>query len=120
MGHDVAETLKKKNGGSQLYSAFLFLAISKNLKFMYLNLDSILVCQRPKDFPYKMTCFDKIYGQQSFIVASSINCVGSQLLPYLQCLTEFRQNYVTHMLNRVFEDDLILKAQLGILKNATS
>lgn len=55
-----------------------------------------------------MTIFDKIYGQQSFIVASKLVPVSSQIQPYLQCLQEFRKTYVQHHLNRVFQSDTVL------------
>jgi hypothetical protein len=58
-GHLIAEVLKQKNGGTQLYKSFLFLALTKNLKFMYL--DSILVSKEQNE-DLKMTIFDKIYG----------------------------------------------------------
>ena len=52
-----------------------------------------------------MTVFDKIYGQQSFIVASKLIAVGTKIAPYLQCLSEFRLSYVQIELNQVFKKD---------------
>jgi hypothetical protein len=61
-----------------------------------------------------MTVFDKIYGQQSFIVASKLIAVGNKIAPYLQCLSEFRMSYVQEKLNEVFKSDQILLSYLGL------
>lgn len=61
-GSLIADLLKRKNGNG-LYPAFLFLALTKNLKFLYINLDSVLLVSKLEEVPFKMTVFDKIYGQ---------------------------------------------------------
>lgn len=83
---------------------------------MYINVDAILLSETQQEVPFQMTVFDKIYGQQSFVVASQLVPVSSQLQPYLSCLSEFRQTYVHHLLNRIFRRDIILHAQLDLLK----
>jgi hypothetical protein len=93
-GHLVAEKLKEKNQNQPLYGAFLLLVLTKNLKFLYLNLDQVILSNTVQEIPFKMTVFDKIYGQQSFIVASKLIAVGAKIAPYLQCLSEFRMSYV--------------------------
>lgn len=93
-GHLVAEKLKEKNQNQPLYNAFLLLVLTKNLKFLYLNLDQVIIAEKIQDVPFKMTVFDKIYGQQSFVVASKLIAVGNKIAPYLQCLSEFRMSYV--------------------------
>jgi len=42
-GFEVAEKLKIKNGNLPLYPAFLILVLTKNLKFLYMNLDSVML-----------------------------------------------------------------------------
>jgi hypothetical protein len=37
---------------------------------MYINVDAILLSDTQKEVPFQMTVFDKIFGQQSFMVAS--------------------------------------------------
>ena len=61
-----------------------------------------------------MKIFDKIYGQQSFIVASKLVPVGNKVLPYLNCLSEFGLTYVQKELDSTFQRDEILRNYLGI------
>jgi hypothetical protein len=45
-GHTISDFLKAKNKNAILYPAFLFLALSKNLKFFYMNMDSVLLVNK--------------------------------------------------------------------------
>jgi len=100
-GTDVIEHLKDKNKNLALYPAFLIIVLTKNLKLLYLNIDSLLVVPDAKTTPglnsqvgKKMTVFDKIYGQQSFIICSKLIPTTSKQNNFLLCLSEFRLTYV--------------------------
>jgi len=71
-GHDVCEKLKQKNNNAPLFGANLILALTKNLKFCYVNVDSLLWDSSENLDKHKMIIYDKIYGQQSFIVCSKL------------------------------------------------
>jgi len=60
--HDLTEKLKEKNKNIPLFSANLLLALTKNLKFCYINLDSLLYDAPANIKNHKMVMFDKIYG----------------------------------------------------------
>jgi nucleoside-diphosphate-sugar epimerase len=51
-----------KNKNIPLFSANLLLALTKNLKFCYINLDSLLYDAPANIKNHKMVMFDKIYG----------------------------------------------------------
>jgi hypothetical protein len=59
------EEIKKKNDNLSLYPGFLLITLTKNLKILYSNLDSLLLIDendvREKSAP--MTVYEKIYGQ---------------------------------------------------------
>ncbi len=57
-GHMVAEKLKDKNSRLPLYPAFVLLAMTKNLKCFYANIDTAIT----GNSTFSMTVFDKIYG----------------------------------------------------------
>lgn len=42
-GPVIAEKLKKKNNNLPLYQGFLLITLTKNLKILYSNLDSLLL-----------------------------------------------------------------------------
>ena len=112
-GYLVADKLKQKNQNLPLYGAFILLVLTKNLKFMYVNLDQVILANEITEIQ-SMKIFDKIYGQQSFIVTSKLVPVGNKVLPYLNCLSEFRLTYVQKELDSTFQKDEILKNYLGI------
>jgi hypothetical protein len=72
-GHLVAEKLKDKNSRLPLYPAFIIFTVTKNLKCLFANLDTVLIGSPP----FTLTVFDKIYGQQSFIVSQKLIPVGN-------------------------------------------
>ena len=53
-----------------LFQSNLLLALTKNLKFCYVNVDSLIWDNNFER--HKMKTYDKIYGQQSFIVCSKL------------------------------------------------
>ncbi len=61
-GHEVADKLKIKNNNAPLYGANLLLALTKNLKFCYVNVDSLLWDTPDNLEKHKMIIYDKIYG----------------------------------------------------------
>ena len=61
-GSDVMEALKVKNQNLSLYGGFLLLALTKNLKLLYFNLDQLTMLDPSEVNGLKMTTFDKIYG----------------------------------------------------------
>ena len=67
LGVDVGEELKTKNQNLALYDAFLLIVMTKNLKMLYMNLDSLLLIGDTGDEDERkkyseMTVYDKIYG----------------------------------------------------------
>ena len=60
-GYFLADQLKQKNQNLPLYAAFILLVLTKNLKFMYLNLDQVILANDITDIQC-MKIFDKIYG----------------------------------------------------------
>ena len=65
---DIGEHLKSKNQNVALYPGFLVLVMTKNLKLLYMNLDSLLMMGDSGDSEEgkkysQMTVYDKIYGQ---------------------------------------------------------
>lgn len=73
-GEKIAEELQRKNQNLSLYQAFLLIVLTKNLKMFYLNLDQYLIMkEQDKDSELtKLTVYDKIYGQQSFLMCSKM------------------------------------------------
>ena len=63
-GEQVTSELQNKRSNMALYSAFLLILFTKNLKMFYLNLDQMLILREDgKDSELsKMTVYDKIYG----------------------------------------------------------
>lgn len=96
--YDITEKLKEKNKNIPLFSANLLLALTKNLKFCYINLDSLLHDTPANLKNHKMVMFDKIYGQQSFLTCSKIYPF-SKSSSFIGCLTEFRTSYCQQRLN---------------------
>ena len=84
--------------------------MTKNLKIFYTNLDSLLlisdVDQETKCAP--MTVYEKIYGQQSFLLCSKLIGVDGKVQKFLTCLNDFKTKFITDSLNEIFEKDLIL------------
>lgn len=70
--------------------------MTKNLKMYYLNLDQFLLFQeQDKDSDFtKMTVYDKIYGQQSFLTCSKMIPLSQKQKLVVACLNEFRLTYV--------------------------
>ena len=67
LGVDIGEQLKSKNQNVALYNAFLLIVMTKNLKLLYMNLDSLLLmgdsADEEENKKYsEMTVYDKIYG----------------------------------------------------------
>ena len=67
LGMEVGEHLKSKNQNVALYPGFLVLVMTKNLKLLYTNLDSLLMMGDSGDTEEgkkysMMTVYDKIYG----------------------------------------------------------
>ena len=67
LGLDIGEHLKAKNQNVALYPGFLLLVMTKNLKLLYMNLDSLLMMGDSGDTEEgkkysPMTVYDKIYG----------------------------------------------------------
>jgi len=89
--------------------------MTKNLKILYTNLDSLLMIseadQEQKCAP--MTVYEKIYGQQSFLLCSKLIIVDGKVAKFLQCLNDFKTKFITDSLNAVFAKDLILQTLLG-------
>jgi hypothetical protein len=89
--------------------------LTKNLKMLYLNMDQLLLMRdsdKTADLS-KMTIYDRIYGQQSFVLCSKMIATGQKQKSYLIALTEFRLSYVQNELNKVFQTDNIQKIMLG-------
>ena len=55
----------------------------------------------------KMTVYDKIYGQQSFLTCSKMIPMSQKQKLVLACLNEFRLTYVQKELDKVFQRDFI-------------
>ena len=73
--------------------------MTKNLKLLYMNLDSLLLMGDSADEEEgkkysEMTVYDKIYGQQSFLLCSKMIIVDQKVHKFLQCLGEYKFNYV--------------------------
>jgi hypothetical protein len=95
-GERLAEELQIKNQNSSLYQAFLLIVMTKNLKVYYLNLDQYLILRQQdadKELT-KMTIYDKIYGQQSFLTCSKMIPLTQKQKLIQTCLDDFRRNYV--------------------------
>ena len=60
-----------------------------------------------------MTVYDKIYGQQSFLLCSKMIIVDGKVTKFLQCLHDFKIKFVNDSLNEVLEKDLIMQTMLG-------
>lgn len=88
----IIEELKKKNQNLQLYTGFLLITLTKNLKILYSNLDSLLLIDQKdvKQLSAPMTVYEKIYGQQSFLLCSKMIINDSKISKYLQCLGDFK------------------------------
>jgi len=59
--------LKTKNQNLALYNAFLMIVMTKNLKMLYMNMDSLLLMgdssdEKEAEKYSEMTVYDKIYG----------------------------------------------------------
>ena len=105
----------KKNHNLALYQGFLLITLTKNLKILYTNLDSLLMIseddQEKKCAP--MTVYEKIYGQQSFLLCSKMIIVDGKTSKFLNCLADFKKTFVEASLNEVFSKDLIMQTMLG-------
>ena len=111
----IVDALKKKNNNLALYQGFLLITLTKNLKIQYSNLDQLLMI-RESDKKKKcapMTVYEKLYGQQSFLLCSKMIIVDAKITKFLQCLAEFKINFVQSCLNQVFEKDLVMQTLLG-------
>ena len=118
-GENIGEHLKTKNQNLALYNAFLLIVMTKNLKLLYLNLDSLLLIGDSNDEDEikkysELTVYDKIYGQQSFLLCSKMIIVDQKVHKFLQCLGEYKYNYVQQNLDAVFQKDLILQTMLSL------
>lgn len=60
-----------------------------------------------------MTVYEKIYGQQSFLLCSKMIIVDGKVAKLLQCLHDFKIKFVQESLNEVLQKDLILQTILG-------
>jgi hypothetical protein len=69
-GLEAGTILDEKNKNIALYGAFLLVTLTKNLKLLYCNLDQFFFAKTAEECPFNMTTYDKIYGQQSHIVAT--------------------------------------------------
>ena len=84
-----------------------------------MNLDSLLMmgdsgdAEEGKKYS-PMTVYDKIYGQQSFLTCSKLIIVDQKVHKFLQCLGEYKFNFVQQNLDEVFKKDLILQTMLGL------
>ena len=91
------------------------MVLTKNLKMYYLNLDQYLIMkEQDKDSELtKLTVYDKIYGQQSFLTCSKMIPLTQKQKMVLACLNEFRLTYVQKELNAVFQKDYIQRTMIG-------
>ena len=60
-----------------------------------------------------MTVYEKIYGQQSFLLCSKMIIVDGKTSKFLNCLADFKKTFVEASLNEVFSKDLIMQTMLG-------
>ena len=95
-GADIVKELKSRHSNLALYNGFLLITMTKNLKMLYYNLDSFVGVYKKELDKEKlpMAIYEKIYGQQSFIMCSEIIVVDSKSASFLACLKEFKLNFV--------------------------
>jgi hypothetical protein len=105
--------LREKNQNIALYGAFLLIGLTKGLKLVYCNIDQLTTLKKQPKSEYKMSNYEKIYGQQSFLTCSEIKIMPNKTTATLAQLREFRMVYIQRELQKTFDRDTILHNMLG-------
>jgi hypothetical protein len=61
-GQHITDVIRDKNNNIALYGAFLLLTLTKNLKLLYFNMDSLFYTSGDDQYQHEMHVYDKIYG----------------------------------------------------------
>lgn len=112
-GTEITEFIKDKNRSLNIYGANILFILTTNLKFLFVNLDTIYTIPSPKLFASTLLPFEHIYGQQNDIVRSKLVPITDKHKQYLAKINEFRRAYINKHLQTTFENDTLAQSYIN-------
>lgn len=112
-GTEITEFIKDKNRSLNIYGANVLFVLTRNLKFLFINLDTIYLIQSPQLFSSRLLPFERIYGQQYSIVRSKLIPITDKHKQHLAGINEFRRSYISKQLQGAFENDTLAQSYIN-------